>query len=154
MKTYEVTVKCTIDATHTKVYNIVIDMEEHRRILPKQFESLDVLKGGKGTGTVFRLNMNVMGNRSSLEMVLTEPEPGRVVLERDEKAGITTTWKLTPIEGSDRCLIELTSEFQSKPGIAGMLERLIFKPVIRSIYRQELDNINEYATKGTVSERK
>ncbi len=147
MKTYEVTVECIIDAAHPQVYNIVIDMEEHRRILPKQFESLVVLEGGKGAGTIFRLNMNVMGNRSSLEMIISEPEPGRIVQERDEAAGVTTTWRLAPIEGSERCRIELTSEFRSKPGIAGMLERLIVKPVIRSIYRRELYNMNEYVTK-------
>lgn len=148
MKAYEVTVERMIDAAHPQVYNIVIDMEEHRRILPKQFESLDVLQGGKGEGTIFRLNMNVMGNRSSLEMTITEPEPGRIVQERDKAAGVTTTWKLTPNEGRDRCLIQLTTEFRSKPGIAGALERLITPPVIRSIYRQELNNINKYLTEG------
>lgn len=148
MKTYDVKVKRMIDATHSQVYNIVIDMEEHRRILPKQFESLDVLKGGKGAGTIFRLNMNVMGNRSSLEMTITEPEPGRIVQERDETADVTTTWMLTPVEGGNRCLIQLTSKFRSKPGFAGIVERLIIPPVIRSIYRRELDNINEYLSTG------
>ncbi len=117
MRTYEVTVERLIDASHQQVYNVVIDMEEHRRILPKPFESLDVLKGGNGEGTVFRLNMNVMGSRSSLEMTITVPEPGRIIQERDEPAGFTTTWKLTPTEGGSRCLLQLTTEFRSKTGI-------------------------------------
>jgi ribosome-associated toxin RatA of RatAB toxin-antitoxin module len=152
--TYEVKVEQMIHASHQQVYNIIIDMEEHRRILPKPFESLDVLQGGNGAGTVFRLKMNVMGNRSSLEMTITEPEPGRIVQERDETAGVTTTWKLTPIEGEDRCLLQLTSEFRRKPGIAGMLERILVPPMIRSIYRQELHNINEYLTTGAVTAKK
>ena len=152
MKTYEIAVERTIHAAHPKVYNLVVDMEEHRRILPKQFESLDVLEGGKGAGTVFRLNMNVMGNRSSLVMTIVEPKPGQIIQEQDKTAGVTTTWELIPIE-EGRCRIRLTSEFQRKPGVAGALEQLIVKPVIRSIYRQELDNINEYATKGVVSRK-
>ena len=145
MKTYEVTVERMLDAGHPIVYSIVTDMEQHRRILPKQFESLEVLQGGKGVGTVFRLHMNVMGNRSSLEMTITEPEPGRIVRETDAAAGVTTTWALTPVDGEDRCRLRLTSIFRSKPGMAGMMERFIVPPVIRSIYRQELDNINRYA---------
>jgi len=154
MKTYEVTVERMIDAAHPQVYNAVIDMEEHRRILPKQFESLEVLKGGKGQGTVFRLNMNVMGNRSLLEFSLTEPEPGRIVQEQDDKAGVVTIWKLSPNEKGDKCLIQLTTKFRSKPGIVGILERLFIPPVIRSIYRQELDNINEYLKIGQESEKR
>jgi len=123
-------------------------MEEHRHILPKQFESLEVLKGGRGAGTIFRLNMNVMGNRSSLELTITEPEPQRIIQEEDRAAGVTTTWKLTPVDGGKRCLIQLTSMFRSKPGLAGAVERLIVPPVIRSIYRQELNNINDYLTAG------
>lgn len=151
MKTYKVTAERMIDAPHPQVYNVVIDMEEHRHILPKQFESLDVLKGGKGAGTIFRLNMNVMGNRSSLELTIAEPEPQRIILEEDKAAGVSTTWKLTPVEGGKRCLIQLTSNFRSKPGFAGLMERVIVPPVIRSIYRQELDNINEYLTTGKKS---
>lgn len=154
MKTYAVTAERIIGATQEQVYNVVTDMEEHRKILPKQFESLEVVKGGKGAGTVFRLNMNVMGNRSSLEMTIAEPEPGRIIVERDEQAGITTTWKLTPLEDGRRCLLQLTSEFPSKPGFAGWMERLVTPPVIRSIYRQELHNIHEYLTTGAVSGQK
>ncbi|WP_276357918.1 SRPBCC family protein [Cohnella caldifontis] len=144
MSTYAVTVEQLIEASHPKVYQVVTDMEEHRRILPKQFESLEVLKGGKGAGTVFRLKMNVLGNRSTLEMTISEPEPGRVIQEKDAKAGVTTTWLLTPTDGGSRCRIRLTSEFRSKPGIAGWLERFMVPPVIRSIYRQELQQINQY----------
>lgn len=148
MKGYQVTVERTIDAAHPRVYQVVVDMEEHRHILPKQFESLDVLRGGTGAGTIFRLNMNVMGNRSSLEMTITEPVPERIVQEADEKAGVTTTWELTPLDGGKRCRIRLTSNFRGKPGFSGMMERLVTPPVIRSIYRQELDNIHDYLTVG------
>jgi len=148
MKTYQVAVDRIIDTPHQAVYKIVTDMEEHRRILPKQFESLEVLQGGSGAGTVFRLSMNVMGARSSIEMTVSEPVQGRVIRERDEAAGVTTTWTLTPSEDDGRCLIELTTEFRSKPGLAGVLERLLSPPVIRSMYRRELDNINENLTTG------
>lgn len=46
---------------------------------------------------------------------------------------------------------ELTTEFRSKPGFAGALERLLMPPVTRSIYRRELDNVNVYLTTGAAA---
>ncbi len=99
MNFYKVSVEHRFPVSPERVYNLIIDMEEHRRILPRQFESLDVMEGGKGAGTVFRLTIHVMGSRSSLVMTLSEPEPGRIVQEQDEKAGVTTIWKLIPEPG-------------------------------------------------------
>lgn len=143
MKHYEVSVERKIHASADRVYHVIIDMEEHRRILPKQFESLEVLEGGRGAGTVFRLTMNVMGSRSSLVMTIEEPEPGRIVREQDEAAGVTTTWELTP-ESGESCRLRLTSQFPYKPGFSGWVERLVTPPMIRSIYQRELENMDEY----------
>lgn len=145
MDHYEVSVERRINASPEQIYNLIIDMEEHRRILPKQFETLEVLEGGKGAGTVFRLTMNVLGSRSSLIMTLSEPEPGRIVQEQDRSAGVTTIWELVP-ESEGQCLLKLTSQFPKKPGFSGWVERLVTPAVIRSIYDQELRNINEYLT--------
>jgi ribosome-associated toxin RatA of RatAB toxin-antitoxin module len=147
MNHYEVSVERRFQASPERVYNLIIDMEEHRRILPKQFESLDVLEGGKGAGTVFRLTMNVMGSRSSLVMTLSELEPGRIVQEQDPTAGVTTIWKLNP-EPGDGCTLQLTSQFPKKPGLSGWLERLATPSIIRSIYKRELENMHEYLTTG------
>lgn len=145
MTHYAVSVERRIDASPERVYNLIIDMNEHRRILPRQFESLDVLEGGKGDGTVFRLTMKVMGNRTTLEMKLSELQPGRVVQERDIQAGITTIWELTP-EAGDRCTLRVTSKFPDRPGFAGWVERLATSSMIRKIYRKELENINQFLT--------
>lgn len=150
MKHYEVTVERSIQASRERVYNLIIDMEEHRRILPKQFEALEVLEGGKGAGTVFRLTMKVLGTRSALVMTVSEPEAGRIVHEQDPSAGVTTIWELIP-ESGDRCMLRLTSRFPSKPGFSGWAERLVTSSLIRKIYRRELENMNEYLTTGSVT---
>ena len=152
MNVYEVSLEHRFPTSPERVYNLIVDMEEHRRILPRQFESLDVLEGGKGAGTVFRLTINVMGSRTSLVMTLSEPEPGRIVQEQDEKAGVTTIWKLIP-EPGDRCLLRLTSQFPNKPGFSGWMERIATSSMIRSIYKRELKNMEEYLTTGTVTKK-
>lgn len=150
MKHYEVFVERRFRAAPERVYELIIDMEEHRRILPKQFESLDVLEGGKGEGTVFRLTMKVMGNRTSLVMTLSEPVPGRVVREQDKNAGVTTVWELTP-EPGEGCLLRLSSQFPKKPGFSGWVERLAASSMIRSIYKRELENMDEYLTTSSIT---
>jgi len=152
MNVYEVTVEHRFKVSPERVYDLIVDMEEHRRILPRQFESLEVLEGGRGEGTVFRLTMNVMGNRTALVMTLTEPEPGRVVQEKDASAGITTIWKLIP-EPGDGCTLRLTSQFPKKPGFSGWVERLATSSMIRSIYKRELENMDEYLTTGSVTKK-
>lgn len=145
MKFYEVTVERRFHAPPERVYNLIVDMEEHRRILPRPFESLEVLEGGKGEGTVFRMTINVMGSRSSLVMTVSEPEPGRVVQEQDPSAGVTTIWKLIP-ESGNGCSLRLTSQFPNKPGLSGWAERLTTTWMIRSIYKRELENIHHDLT--------
>ncbi|ULL14857.1 SRPBCC family protein [Paenibacillus sp. H1-7] len=153
MKIYQVGVARMIDAPLEAVYRVVTDMNVHIGILPRQFETLEVLQGGSGSGTVFRLTMNVMGIRSSLQMRITEPIPGRVIREQDDKAGVTTTWTLKPSDDSKHCYVDLMTEFPSKPGLAGVVERLLVSPIIRSIYHRELDNINVYLTTGIAARK-
>ncbi|MFM1652252.1 SRPBCC family protein [Brevibacillus sp. B_LB10_24] len=148
MKTYRAMVKRTIDASVETVYRVVSDMEEHRKILPKEFESFEVVQGGKGAGTVFKIVMNVLGTKTSNVMTITEPEPGRVMKEEDAAAGLVTLWTLDPLEGGRRCELKLESTFRSKPGFAGFIERLLGPVVVRSIYRREMELLQAYVTKG------
>jgi hypothetical protein len=152
MSFYEVAVEHRFPVSSDRVYNLIVDMDEHRRILPKEFESLEVLAGGKGEGTVFRLTMNVMGSRTTLVMNLTEPEPGRLVQEQDKNAGITTIWRLIP-EAGGGCSLRLTSRFPRKPGPAGWVERLATSTMIRSIYKRELKNMEQYLTAGVAARK-
>lgn len=146
MATYDVSVSRVIEAPPEVVYQIISDMEEHRKILPKEFESLIVEKGGKGAGTVALVQMKVMGVRTCLRLTVLEPEPGRVMKEVDKAAGVETTWTLTPRDGGRKCDLLLHTRFPGKPGLAGLIERLINPPVTRSLYRRELAILNAYAT--------
>ena len=47
MSTFQVVVSRVIDARPEAVYSVITDMEEPRRILPKEFTDLVVEKGAK-----------------------------------------------------------------------------------------------------------
>ncbi|WP_257350664.1 SRPBCC family protein [Pseudalkalibacillus decolorationis] len=144
MKTYCVAASKMIEASPERVYQVISDMDEHRNFLPKEFESVVIEKGGIGEGTVFRLNLNVMGKRSTNVMTISEPEPGRVIIEKDAVAGITTIWTISPGQDDKHCDLQLVSEIRKKPGFAGLVERILTPYIFRSIYKRELDQLNAY----------
>ena len=139
-----------VDAPPAKVYGILADYRTHHpRILPKPaFESLVVEKGGVGAGTVVRVGMKVMGKRQTIVMEVSEPQPGRVLQERDVATGALTTFTVEPLDGGARSRVTLATEWPPRPGLAGWMERVGTPPVARRLYRQELQLLSEYARKA------
>src|SRR5215211_352303 len=88
----------TISAEPEVVYNIIADYENrHPLILPEEyFSDLRVEEGGQGEGTVITFNMKVGGSRTSYKMRVEEPQPGRVLVERDLNSDTATTFTVTP----------------------------------------------------------
>lgn len=77
-----VTASALIPARRERVYNILANYREgHPRILPKQFSNLVVEQGGLGAGTVIRFQMSVFGRKQTFRAEISEPEPGRVLVE-------------------------------------------------------------------------
>ena len=79
-----ISASANIPAPPQRAYSILANYrDEHPRILPPQFSNLAVEKGGIGAGTVIRFNMRVFGRKRSFRAAVTEPEPGRVLVETD-----------------------------------------------------------------------
>ena len=146
MKPIVVEASDVIQAPAAKVYAVLADYREgHPAILPKPyFRDLTVEKGGRGAGTVIRVNMEVMGLEQRYHMAVSEPEPGRVLVERDAAAGVTTTFTVSPLNGGSRSLVTIATESRPSPGLRGLVERLINPSVARRIYKQELKQLAEY----------
>jgi hypothetical protein len=55
-----------------------------RYILPKPyFTKLEVEQGGMGAGTIIRIHMRVFGAERILRQRVSEPDPGRILVEQD-----------------------------------------------------------------------
>lgn len=145
-----------IDARPEVLYQIIADYRNgHPKILPKPFfTSLQVEKGGVGSGTVIRVETQVMGTRETLRMVVSEPEPGRVLKEEDPGAGVETTFTVAPVEDGSRTKVTIATRWRAKPGLLGLGERLMKPPVARRLYRQELLLLEEQARKANQERRR
>ena len=136
-----------IPAQAQKVYDLLADYRVgHPAILPKEFTKLEVLEGGRGAGTKTRITMKSWGQTRVMRQEVFEPEPGRVLLERDLDTDLVTTFTVKPLSDT---LTELTIKtvWQAKSGLLGWIEGHVTKLVMRPMYETELQNIAAYMQK-------
>jgi len=145
-KSFTVQASARVGAPADVVYGIIADYRDgHPHILPKQyFEWLEVEQGGRGAGTVIRFQMRVLGQTRVLRAVVSEPEPGRVLVETDTGgAGPVTSFTVEPEETGAH--VTFSSELTSAGGPLGVLERFVLRRVLRRIYARELEQLGRLA---------
>jgi hypothetical protein len=137
---YTVTASADMDAPPERVYAIIADYHDgHPRILPKQFRNLTVEQGGIGAGTIIRFEVRTFGQTQHFRAVVSEPEPGRVLVEENlEPAPSRTTFTVLESPSGKGTRVTFTTEMTSRGGPLGALERFLSRRVLRKMYREEL----------------
>jgi hypothetical protein len=132
-----------VDARPETIYAILRDYRVgHLAILPKPyFASMTVESGGQGAGTVVNVEMQVMGVERCFRLIVTEPEPGRILQEEDSEADIITTFTVEPVGDGSQSMVTIASVAATQTGFTGMMERLLNPLITRHIYNQELENL-------------
>lgn len=137
-----------IDAPPEKVYAVLADYHVgHPAILPKPaFEGITVDKGGYGDGTETQVHMNAFGKRRTVYHVVSEPEPGRILVETDKDTGLKTTFTVDPVDGGARSHVTIDSEFKQSSGLRGITEKMTIPLLIGGVFKKELRNLAKYVT--------
>src|SRR3954469_18027690 len=132
-----------IPARRERVYNIIANYREgHPRILPKQFSNLVVEQGGVGAGTVIRFQMSVLGRKQTFRAAITEPEPGRVLVETYlDSNGAVTTFTVNPGSAPADAQVTISTEIPVRAGFLGKIERTLTTLLLRPLYVKELENL-------------
>ncbi len=139
-----VTAERAIDAPATAVYGFISDMRDHHpRFLPPAFSDFRVESGGVGAGTITRFTVTAGGRSRQYRMVISEPDPGRVIVESDATSSLVTTWTVTPQDGTAR--VRISTSWEGAGGVGGIFERVFAPRVMRGIYADELERLNAYA---------
>jgi hypothetical protein len=135
-------VAAAIPAPPENVYAILADYREgHPSILPRPpFVALDVESGGTGAGTVINVRMRVMGRLQSFRSVVTEPEPGRVLVETND-TGYITTFTVDSRAGGRHASVTIATEFPRLRGVRGNMERWFVTRLLRPVYQKELEKL-------------
>lgn len=141
-----------IEAPSAAVYEVIRDYRNyHGSILPPQFSGLRVLEGsGIGAGTVIEFTLTLGGNASTARARVDEPEPGRVLTETDLDRDLQTIFTVDPMpDGAATARFDTT---WTTPGLRGLFERLVAPRMLRSIYVEELENLERVAQEVAAAE--
>ena len=144
--TYLVTATATMEAPPERVYGVISDYRAgHPRILPTPyFSNLQVDEGGVGAGTRFHFDVRAFGRTQTLHSEVTEPVPGRELVERYPATGVVTTFRVEPRSGGgSRVTIE--SAMPRKAGIVGALEKLVMSRFLPRLFTDELGRLSRVA---------
>ncbi len=144
MAIIHVTAKREVGAPVESVYNYLSNMREHHpNFLPPAFSDFAVETGGVGAGTIVRFKVHAGGRTREYRMHVTEPEPGRVLVETDLNSSLVTTFAVEPSGAGS--VVKITTGWQGAGGIGGFFERLFAPATMRRIYLDELERLDTYA---------
>jgi hypothetical protein len=148
MAHYNVSASALIPANLETVYALIADYKNgHTRIIPKPyFLSLNVEKGGYGEGTIIDFQMKLMGQIQSFHSVITEPTPGRILVETDQNTGAATTFSLEPRKDGKQSFVTITTALPVADGITGQIRGWFIARLLRPVYVQELQQLAVVAT--------
>lgn len=143
-----VTASAIVPARRERVYSLIANYHDgHPRIVPKQFSGMVVEKGGIGAGTVIRFQMSIFGRKQTFRAAVTEPEPGRVLVETDlESNGAITTFIVDPGSAPADSRVTISTELKVRSGLLGFIEKTLSTLLLRPIYEKELANLARVAT--------
>ena len=149
MSRIEAKESATLNARPQDVYATIADYKNgHPRIVPPEtFSDMRVEQGGYGEGTVIRFKMKFLGVVQEFYHRVTEPEPGRVIVEQDidSPQHIITTFTVTPVEDGQKSHVEISTVMNASPGIRGVMERWVLTKLNPRVYRKELKRLEEVA---------
>jgi len=142
MAAHRLSASALIYAPSQDLYAIIADYHQgHLQILPKPpFVSLAVEQGGTGSGTVIRVHMRVLGQLQMFRAVVTEPEPGRVLVETNDN-GYVTTFTVEPRADGQDAYVTIATELTGRTGMLGALERWFVTRLLRPVYVKELEQL-------------
>ena len=139
----------SVGASAAVAYRLIADYQGgHQRILPtKYFGNLRATKGGYGEGTEIAFEMYPFGMKRAAQQArarVTEPEPGRVLVETDLDRGVVTTFTVEPT-GPTSSRVEFVTTLPRKPGILGAIEKSVAALFLSIVYEAELQQLDRVA---------
>jgi len=132
-----------IEAPADVVYHCLADYREHHRpggFLPPAFSDFEVEQGGVGAGTVIRFTTTLGGRARRARQMVSEPWPGRVLVEAGD--GASTTFTVEPDGGA--CRVRFDTRLEAR-GLEGVVLRLVAPRLLRPLYADELERLERHA---------
>jgi uncharacterized protein YndB with AHSA1/START domain len=140
VRTFEVATTRRIEAPPEAVYRVFADYRDaHPRILPPSFfVGLTVERGGYGEGTIIQVAGRFAGRTRIIRGVVSEPEPGRRLVESYPDERMVTTFRVDPAPGGGASEVAISSVVPRRRGPIGWLEERLVRRLLTRVFREEL----------------
>jgi Polyketide cyclase / dehydrase and lipid transport len=125
------------------VYQCIADYRHHHRpggFLPPAFSDLEIARGGVGAGSELSWVVTAGGRPRTVVATISEPEPGRTLVESG--VDVETTFTVEPTAAGTRVRFDTVIDDR---GLQGVLTRLFAARLLRPIYEEELERLDDYA---------
>lgn len=144
-RSFEFSATRRIAAPAEAVYAVFADYRvAHPAILPPRFfTGLEVVEGGRGAGTVVRVEGRFAGRTRAMTGYVTEPEPGRVLVESYPEDRVVTSFRVQPA-GAAASNVTISSVFPRRRGPAGWVQERLVRRLLIGVYAEELDRTEAY----------
>jgi len=145
-RTFEIAATRSIPAPAEAVYRVFADYREaHPRVLPPRFFSgLKVEEGGYGAGTVVLVEGRFAGRTRVIRGVVSEPEPGRLLVESYPAEQTVTSFRVTPEPGNGGSRVTISTVMNRRRGIVGWIEARVVRRLLERVYDEELELVTKY----------
>ena len=149
-RTFEVVGTRRIPAPAAAVYGVFADYREaHPRILPPSFfVGLTVVEGGHGAGTVIDVAGRFAGRTRVIRGVVTEPEPGRLLVESYPAERMVTSFRVVPEPGGEASMVKISTVMPRRWGPVGWIEERIVRRLLSRVFAEELELVAAYLARG------
>lgn len=126
-----------VPACAAAVYRVLADYAgDRRRLQSRRFVARSHVKaGGIGGGTRLEIELHGPLARLPLDVAITEPEAGTVLIESDARAGVRRTFVLEPCSRGDATRVQAVLEIDARH-LGGPLEH-----ALRALHAQELERL-------------
>ncbi len=143
-KVIRIEVTADVGAPAADVYRMIADYHDgHTRIIPpRYFRNLRVIEGGYGEGTVIEFDMLVFGKTSHARARVSEPEPGRVLVETYPDTGWVTSFIVEP-RGASSSRVTIRTDALVRGGLLGRLEGAFVRSFLSRVFPAELAQLDE-----------
>jgi hypothetical protein len=144
-RTFQIAVTRRIHAPPDAVYRVFADYREaHPRILPPSFfVGLELQEGGYGAGTVVLVKSRFAGRTRTIRGIVTEPEPGRLLVESYPEENMVTSFRVDPA-GLSTSSVTISTELQRRGGVSGWVEEKFVRWLLSRVFAEELDRVAAY----------
>ena len=137
-----------VNAPAAAAYGVIADYRHgHPQIVPPRAFSDLIVEGGPGVGegTQIRFTLELLGQKRVSRARVSEPEPGRVLMETELPPGsVVSTFTVDPVSAT-ACDVTIATDLPTGGGMLGRVVGWMAVRLLTPLYHEEIARLERVA---------